>query len=297
MNDMNNYDDELFFDDEEEIEEEEEVKQPAGREKLLKIGLIAVIVAVVAVVVLVVLLMKSNSGNEETTTLPVDETTTLAEETTTSAAEKYATGKYTVNVAGNGTLNLRKEASMDADPLCKIPNNTQINITEVKYDEAAADESSKYWGKASYLGFDGWVAMQYLAAVYVDNSAIEITTAGGDESTTVAGTEEASTKAPSEESTTKAPAAETTTVKEETTTKASSTDSGASGSYKVDSQGNGHLNMRDGHSVNNTSIAQIPDGEKITVIEVYENTDEGRKWAKVSYGGFTGWVAMEYLVK
>lgn len=300
MNDMNNYDEELFLEDEEEeIEETEE--QPAGREKLLKIGLAAVIVAVIAVVVLVSLLMKSNSDKEEQTTVPTDETTTLAAETTTSPAEKYAAGKYTVNVAGNGTLNLRKEASMDADPLIKVPNNTQLNITEVKYDETAADESSKYWGKTSYLGHDGWVAMQYLAAAYVDNFATEITTGASsaeattnkEESTTASSTETTTKKA----ETTTAASTETTTKKEETTTKASSTSTEAAGTYKVNSPDLGYLNMRDGHSTGSTSICQVPDGAEITVSEVYDDVAGGRKWGKISYAGQTGWVAMDYLVK
>lgn len=290
MNDMNNYDDEIFMEDEEDIEEAEE-KQPAGREKLLKIGLIAVIVAVIVVIVLVSVLIKSKSGDDTTTTLPPDETTTLADEITTSAAEKYSPGKYTVNVAGDGTLNLRKEASMDADPLGKIPNNTQLNITEVKYDETATDESSRYWGKTSYLGHDGWVAMQYLAAAYVDN--INEATTSADETTTAGSTEETTA---STETTTSA--GETTTVKEEETTASSSGNANTTGKYKVNSQGNGYLNMRQDHSVDTTSIAQIPDGAEITISEVYENTDGTspvKYWGKTTYGGQTGWVAMDYL--
>ncbi len=290
MNDMNNYDDEIFMEEEEEIEEE---KQPSGREKLLKIGLIAVVIAVVVVVVLVSVLLKSNSGDSDTTTLPADETTTLAEEITTSPAERYAAGKYTVNVAGNGTLNLRKEASMDADPLSKIPNNTQLNITEVKYDETAEDESSRYWGKTSYLGHDGWVAMQYLAAAYIDNMPDE-TTQGSSETTTAATSEETTNT----EATTAA-ATETTTVKEETTTaSSSSSNAGDTGTYKVNSPDVGYLNMRDGHSTDSTSIAQIPDGAEITISEVYESTDPNasvKVWGKTTYGGQTGWVAMSYL--
>lgn len=293
----NNYEDEIF----EEAEEADEAASAKGKsEKFLRLCLAAVIVAIVVIAILAsVVITMSKSGKNDETTAPVDETTTLPVEITTSPAEKYAPGQYTVNVGGNGKLNLRKEPSKDGEQILAIDNATLLTITEVKYD-AEAEEDYKYWGRTVYKGWDAWVSMKYLANAYSENIVTpgEVTTAPV-EGTTLAG--ETTTLA---ESTTAASAESTTAAAPESTTAASTepTSNGpgsafATGTYTVTAEP--HLNMREDHNVSSLSIAQVPFGAEITIVDVYHDAnttnDYAKYWGKTTYGGITGWVAMGYL--
>ncbi len=301
-----NYEDEIF----EETQENEEVSSEKGNksEKFLRICLGAVIAAVVVIAVLAaVVISMSKSGNEEDTTVPPDVTTTLPVEITTSPAEKYAPGQYTVNVGGNGKLNLRKEPSKDGEQILAIDNATLLTITEVKYD-AEAEEDFQYWGRTLYKGWDAWVSMKYLATAYSESIVTpdEVTTAPV-EGTTIAGeiTTLAGESTTSAAEMTTAPAENTTaaTVPENTT--AASSEPATSGPGGVFSTGTytvtaePHLNMRENHDVSSLSVAQIPANSTVTIVEVYHDantTNEyARYWGKTTFGGVTGWVAMGYL--
>lgn len=99
---------------------------------------------------------------------------TIPEETTDSNDEEilqiypgtasYQIGTYLVNVGNNATLTLREEAAKDSDAIRTIPNGTMLTISEIATDPAAED-NMKYWGKTEYLGYEGWVAMEYLEEV------------------------------------------------------------------------------------------------------------------------------------
>ncbi len=284
-----NYEEEIF----EEAENEEVAPEKGKSEKFLRLCLAAVIVAIVVIAVLAsVIISMSKSGNADETTIPADETTTMPVEITTSPAEKYAPGQYTVNVGGNGKLNLRKEPSKDGEQILAIDNATLLTITEIKYD-AEAEEDYKYWGRTVYKGWDAWVSMKYLANAYSGNIVTpgEVTTAPV-EGTTLA------------EETTTLPEATTAPAVPENTTAASSepTSSGpssafATGTYTVTAEP--HLNMREDHNVSSLSIAQVPFGSEITIVDVYHDANTSNEyakyWGKTTYGGITGWVAMGYL--
>lgn len=300
-----NYEEEVF---EQNAENEEAVSEKGNKsEKFLRICLGAVIAAVVVIAVLAaVVISMSKSGNEEDTTVPSDVTTTLPVEITTSPAEKYAPGQYTVNVGGNGKLNLRKEPSKDGEQILAIDNATLLTITEVKYD-AEAEEDFQYWGKTLYKGWDAWVSMKYLATAYSESivtpdevttdTAQETTSAG--ETTTLAGE---STTAAAE--TTTASAENTTAAAPETTTAATSEPSTSgpggvfsTGTYTVTAEP--HLNMRENHDVSSLSVAQIPANSTVTIVDVYHDANSANEytkyWGKTTFGGITGWVAMGYL--
>lgn len=273
-------------------ENEEPVKEKTGSERIVRICIAAIIVAVVVVAVLasvVISILGGKDNKEETTTIPSDETTTLAEESTTSPLEAYTPGKYTVNIGENGKLNIRKEPNKDAEQLGSVPSGTLLEISEIKYDETA-DEDSRYWGRTVYLGWDAWVSMKYLANAYSDTVVTpgEITTAPVENTTS-----ETATSAP--EQTTAA--AEQTTAAPEQTTAASSSGAFATGTYTVNAEP--HLNMREDHDVTSLSIAQIPLNSTVTVTDVYHDADSTdpytKYWGKVTFGGYTGWVAMGYL--
>ncbi len=290
----NNYEDEIF----EEAEENEEASaESKGKsERLLRICLAAVIVAVVVIAILAsVVITMSKQNNEEETTLPEETTTAFTEEITTSPAEKYAPGQYTVNVGGNGKLNLRKDPSKDGEQILAIPNGTLLTITEIKYD-AEADEDTQYWGRTVYLGWDAWVSMKYLANAYSESVVTpgEQTTAAAEETTTAG---EESTTAGTQETTTAGSTAETTTAVQETTTYSGASSAYATGTYTVTADP--HLNMRENHDVSSLSVAQIPLNSTISIVEVYydaDSTNEYTKyWGKTTFGGITGWVAMGYL--
>lgn len=303
MNDNINYEDEIFEDENEQNEDVSEKKEKVNPEKLVRICIAAIIVAVVVVALLVTTVISMRS-NEEETTLPADETTTLTEEITTSPAEKYAPGEYTVKVGEKGTLNLRKEPSKDAEQILGIPSGTLLEITEIKYDETA-EEDSQYWGRTEYLGWDAWVSMKYLVNAYSDTvvtpgeitTSAEETTSSSDETTAspeqTTAAPEVTTAAP--EATTAAP--EVTTAAPETTTSASAGSAFSTGTYTVTADP--HLNMRENHDVGSLSIAQIPHNSTVTVVDVYYDEDSTNSytkyWGKVTFGGVTGWIAMGYL--
>lgn len=292
-----NYEEEIF----EEAQDNEEVTSEKGKsEKFLRLCLGAVIVAVVVIAILAsVVISMSKAGKEDETTLPPDETTTQPVEITTSPAEKYAPGQYTVNVGGNGKLNLRKEPSKDGEQILAIDNATLLTITEVKYDPDA-EEDYKYWGRTIYKGWDAWVSMKYLANAYSEGIVTpgEVTTAP-EEDTTLAGETttlpESTTAASTPESTTAAAPEATTAAAEPTTSGASS--AFATGTYTVTAEP--HLNMRENHDVSSLSIAQIPANSTITIVDVYHDADSTnaytKYWGKTTYAGITGWVAMGYL--
>lgn len=113
------------------------------------------------------------TGAEQTTAAPVPEQTTaaLVPELTTSAPEAttsapsgagtaYATGKYTVDAQPH--LNMRDGHSVTALAIAQIPDNAEITVIEVYHDANSKDSYTKYWGKVTYQGITGWVAMGYL---------------------------------------------------------------------------------------------------------------------------------------
>lgn len=96
-----------------------------------------------------------------TTTLP-GETTTKAPGTPTG---KYDTGKYKVTADEVGFVRLRESHSVDSESLDEIEYGEEITILEVYHDTDAEDDTLEYWGKVSYGGNVGWVAMYYTAPV------------------------------------------------------------------------------------------------------------------------------------
>ena len=293
------YDEEIF----EEAEAKAEATPENGKnEKFLRLCFAGIIVAVVIIAILAsVIITMSRSGKEEETTVPVDETTTMPVEITTSPAEKYAPGQYTVNVGGSGKLNLRKEPSKDGEQILAIDNATLLTITEIRYD-AEAEADYKYWGRTVYKGWDAWVSMKYLANAYSESVVTpgEATTAPV-EGTTLA---EVSTTLPElttapavPENTTAAAVPEATTAASTEPTSSGPSSAFATGTYTVTAEP--HLNMREDHNVSSLSIAQVPFGAEITIVDVYHDADAtnayAKYWGKTTYGGITGWVAMGYL--
>ncbi len=108
--------------------------------------------------------------NEATTQAVTSEATTAAQEATTAAVENttssgtagsaYATGKYTVDAQPH--LNMRDGHSVEALAIAQIPDNAEITVIEVYYDANSSNSYTKYWGKVTYQGITGWVAMGYL---------------------------------------------------------------------------------------------------------------------------------------
>ncbi len=99
---------------------------------------------------------------EETTTAnettAVQETTTADSETTTAGptqpSHPTATGTYTVDLRGDGqVLNVRSEASINADAVTTITDGTVVTVSQVSGD----------WGHITTAdGYSGWIYMIYL---------------------------------------------------------------------------------------------------------------------------------------
>lgn len=116
--------------------------------------------------------VESTTGTEDTTgaeSTTAPETTTAAPEVTTAAPEAttssgagsaYSTGKYTVDAQPH--LNMRDDHSVNALAIAQIPDNAEVTVVDVYYDSNSTDSYTKYWGKVTYGGITGWVAMGYL---------------------------------------------------------------------------------------------------------------------------------------
>ncbi len=65
----------------------------------------------------------------------------------------YSAGIYRTNV--DDSLNMRSGAGTGFSYLASIPNDVELNVTEVKQNDGY------HWGHTSYKGNDGWVALEY----------------------------------------------------------------------------------------------------------------------------------------
>ena len=194
--------------------------------------------------------------------------TTEPESTTQSSL--YQSGAYIVDTDGSA-LNMRKNHSINSEPLTKIPNKTSVTVTEIFHDENASVGKGEieYWGKCSYSGETGWVAMKYLkkdASAAPENT----TGAGGDDVTANGDTSEA---------------AANTKYKP--------------GRYSVETGGWG-LSMRYEPNKESEAYDAVGDGEILNILEVVESKSSDpdyRYWGKIEYDGETLYVSMAYLEK
>ena len=107
------------------------------------------------------------AGGAEVTTLEGESGVagvTLPGETTTKSTSggKYETGKYVVT---NDFVRLREDHDVDSEAINEIEMDEEITILEVYHDTEADDEILEYWGKVSYDGDVGWVALYYTEPV------------------------------------------------------------------------------------------------------------------------------------
>lgn len=105
---------------------------------------------------------EATTAAPEATTAAPEITTSAPENTTasTGASNAYATGKYTVDAQPH--LNMRDGHSVNALAIAQIPDNAEVTVVEVYHDASSTDSYTKYWGKVTYQGITGWVAMGYL---------------------------------------------------------------------------------------------------------------------------------------
>lgn len=225
------------------------------------------------------------------------EAESTTEEFTTEDPSPYKPGEYTVTADGY-SLKFRKEHTLDSGIFLEISDGTKLTIDEIFHDENVASNGSsvEYWGKTTYKGYTGWVAMNYLKKAYSDNiiTPEDITTEA--ESTTAQ--PETTSQAPV---TTTAPVESTTAAPEpstEATTAEPTTDARYSAGDYIVSTGGYTLTFRKTASKDGETILSIEDGTKLTVtkiIETSETNDAYRYWGEVSYKGHTGYVSMAYM--
>lgn len=101
-------------------------------------------------------------GETATTSSTGTETTTKKSDSSTGA---YSTGKYKVDAEEVGFVRLRESHSVDSESIDEIEYGEEITILEVYHDTDADDDTLEYWGKVSYGGNVGWVAMYYTVPV------------------------------------------------------------------------------------------------------------------------------------
>lgn len=99
---------------------------------------------------------------EQTTAAAPEQTTAAAPEATTSssASSAFATGTYTVIAEPH--LNMREDHNVDSLSIAQIPANSTVTVVDVYHDANSTNEYTKYWGKVTFGGYTGWVAMGYL---------------------------------------------------------------------------------------------------------------------------------------
>ena len=94
-------------------------------------------------------------------------TTGISGDPTTNAGSSsrgaYSTGKY--KVTADEFVRLRESHSVDSEAIWEIDAGEEITILEVYHDTETDDNTLEYWGKVSYGGNVGWVAMYYTAPV------------------------------------------------------------------------------------------------------------------------------------
>ena len=241
---------------------------------------------------------KTSTSEPETSSVEVQ-----TEEVTTS---RYNEGEYVISADGY-SLKFRKNYSLDSEVILEIKDGTRLNITEIYHDETATGpDSVEYWGKTSYYGYDGWVAMNYLTYLYSDTIVTPNEVSG--ETSAEEPSAQLSTEASSDTSTTAA--AESTSSSGETQSEGQSSASESTtaaagtkytpGDYKVKTGGSS-LSFRKSSSTSSEIIMSISDGTTVTVTKVVEvqgaASEEVRYWGQISYQGHTGYVSMYYLEK
>lgn len=102
----------------------------------------------------------TTTQSEQTTAAAEPEATTAAAPSSGSEAE---TGKY--KVTADSYLRVREDHSVDSLAIANIEKDRELEVLEVYCDESATDSTLKYWGRISYQGVNGWVAMHYLEKI------------------------------------------------------------------------------------------------------------------------------------
>ena len=248
-----------------------------------------------------------------------------AASTTAAAATAGATYKTTAN------LNIRSGNSTSTSILTSIPKGTSVTVTEVKNNWG----KTSYGGKTGWISLDyatktggttttakatttkATTASTVAGTVYKTNGSMYLRASNNKTSAVLgvvpAGTSVTATqisnnwgkityggktgwmslKYSTKTGTVAAPAATTakaTTAKTATTasaTTAGTTSKTTSFIYQTTS----NLNLRSGNSTSYSKLSVVPRGTAVTVTEVKNN------WGKISYGGKTGWISLDYASK
>lgn len=186
------------------------------------------------------------------------QTTTTA---STAASAPAASTTTTAQVAGT----VYKTNGM---MYLRSANNKTSSILGVvpKGTSVTATQISNNWGKITYGGKTGWMSLKYSTktGTVAASTASAGTTKTTGTSTAAAGSTAASQAAVSG-----------------TTTKTSS--------YVYQTTSN--VNLRTGNSTSYAKLTVVPRGTAVTVTEIKDN------WGKLSYGGKTGWISLQYASK
>lgn len=219
----------------------------------------------------------------------------------TKPASPYSEGEYLVSTGG-AALKFRKDHTLDSDVILEIKDGTRLTISEIFHDESAEENGSTvdYWGKTSYYGYDGWVAMSYLKNAYSGSIITPEELPSAEEP----GTDESGSPSENEgESSSDAPSSDNTSSSEPSSSSENTTVAPSSpytpGDYTVATDGS-TLSFRKSASTTADIIMALPDGTKVTVTRVVDagGSDNTRRyWGEISYLGHTGYVSMYYLEK
>lgn len=243
------------------IDEQLKKEKTENMIKALKIIIVVLVLIIVAIIAWFIGKSSAEKKAEETTATTVPVTEAII--TDNSA---YTPGSYRINTGVEGAgLTLRQEPTKDSTALSTITNGQIITVSEIRENTSAQTTEARYWGRTSFNGYEGWIAMFYTEKTY-GNSIVTSVTQPTQVETTVGFTP--------------------LTVSEY-----------VPGEYAVNADGG--LNIRMTASIESEPIGNIPYGKIVTVSEVFEDESQAkvsyRYWGKVVYGEYTGWISMYYL--
>ena len=191
----------------------------------------------------------------------------------TPAASVYTVGVYRTNEL----MNFRSGHSTSAGSYMQIPGGTTVTVTEI-YVDRSADEIL-YWGKTSYGGKTGWIALNWSTMV----------SGAANPSTAVPGNVQQPTPQQSQQQTPQKTQQNPQTVGNPAPQTTAATPNDPNTFYPIGAYTTRQtMNFRSGPYTGASIYSEIPVGVTLIVTEVAGD------WGKTTYQGETGWMLLQY---
>ena len=202
-----------------------------------------------------------NKTNNPGTTVPGS--TTTVTQTTPVTSTAYTAGTYRTFEP----TNFRAGHSTSSEKYMLISSGVTVTATEIYVDNSSGDVL--YWGKITYSGKTGWIALNW--------------------STKLSGSNTGTSSTPTKQTST-LPASNPTGTQTPQTVSTTSGNPGVTyspGAYTTQEK----MNFRSSPSLGASIYSEIPVGTTLIVTEV------SGEWGKTTYQGTTGWMMLQYSTR